>query len=238
MKKALHIAGKILTVLTLIFAVFIMIFTIISVNTVNKENANFFGFKPYIVLSDSMQEEFSVGDMIVSKISDSNDSFEEGDIITFKSIDPANYGEIVTHKIRSITSYEGQIAYVTYGTTTGADDTYPALEGNIIGEYCFHLPKMGYFFQFLKSPSGYFTVILIPFLVLIIIQAVKFFRLVSRYKSEQQSQLAAQRAELEAERIQTEKIKEELERLKKQLENTDPAASLEAKESKKDGGED
>ena len=219
MKKALRIAGRILTVLILLFAVFVMVFTIISVNTVNRDDASFFGFKPYIVLSDSMQQEFAVGDMIISRATDDTASFEEGDIITFRSIDPAHYGEVVTHKIRSVTTYQGEMAYVTYGTSTGADDAYPALARNIIGEYVLRLPKMGYFFQFLRSPAGYFTIILIPFLILIAIQAVKFFRLVRQYKAEQQMQLAEQKAALEAERLQAEKMKEELERLKRQLES-------------------
>ena len=61
MKKALSIAGRVLTILLLIFAVFVMVFTVISVSTVGKADADFLGFKPNIVLSDSMQDTFAVG---------------------------------------------------------------------------------------------------------------------------------------------------------------------------------
>lgn len=217
MKKAFNIAGRILTALILIFTIFVMIFTIISVNTVNKDEADFLGYKPYIVLSDSMKGTFDVGDLAVSRIASAED-LEPGDIVTFHSIDPNNYGTVVTHKIRAITTYEGEPAFTTYGVATGVDDSYPVPFDQVIGEYAFRLPKMGYFFEFLKSPAGYVTIILIPFLLLIVIQAIKFFRLVRQYKSEQQAELDAQKAAVEAERLETQKMKEELERLKAKME--------------------
>ena len=211
-----------MTGLVLAFTVFVMIFTIISVNTVGKKEASFLGYKPNIVLSDSMQDTFAVGDLEISKKVDVN-TLEAGDIITFKSIDPVNYGSVVTHKIREITTYEGEPAFVTYGTTTGVDDAYPVPFDNVIGEYQFRLPKMGYFFEFLTSPAGYITVILIPFLVLIALQAVKFIRLARQYKAEQQAEVAAQKAEVEAERLKTQQMQEELERLRAQMNGAAPA---------------
>lgn len=216
MKKALNIAGKIVTILILIFAILVMIFTVISVNTVGQDKSSLFGYKPNIVLSDSMQDTFEVGDLEISKQMDVS-TLEVGDIITFTSIDPASYGSVVTHKIRAITKYEGEPAFVTYGTTTGVDDPYPVPFDNVIGQYQFRLPKMGYFFQFLKTPAGYFTVILIPFLLLIVLQAVKFFRLAKQYKAEQQAEIAAQRAEAQAQLQEAQQMKEELKRLREQM---------------------
>lgn len=217
MKKALDIAVRIITTVILIFSVCVMIFTVISVNTVGKD-ADFLGYKPYIVLSDSMRDTFAVGDLSVSAQTDP-ETLEPGDIITFASIDPSNYGAVVTHKIREITEYEGEPAFVTYGTTTGVDDSYPVPFDNVIGEYKFRLPKMGYFFEFLTTPAGYVTVILIPFLVLIVLQGAKFFRLVKQYRAEQQAELDAKRAEAAAELEEARKMKEELERLKAQLQD-------------------
>lgn len=218
MKKALDIAVRIITTVILIFSVCVMIFTVISVNTVGKD-ADFLGYKPYIVLSDSMKDTFAVGDLSVSKTVEDPGTLEPGDIITFTSIDPSNYGSVVTHKIREITEYEGEPAFVTYGTTTGVDDSYPVPFDNVIGEYKFRLPKMGYFFEFLTTPAGYVTVILIPFLVLIALQGAKFFRLVRQYRAEQQAELDTQRAQAAAELEEARRMKEELERLKAQLQD-------------------
>lgn len=232
MKKAGKIAGRILSILILLFAVFIMVFTIISVTTVNKEEADFLGYRPFIVLSDSMRTEFEVGDMIVSKEVDT-DSLREGDIITFRSIDPNNYGGVMTHKIREVTTYEGEKAFITYGTTTEVDDAYPALAENVIGQYVFHLPKMGCFFQFLKSVPGYFILIFTPFMILIILQAVKFFRLLKQYRKEQKEELEKSSAALESERLKTRQMQEELERLRAQISGyADGKTETEVKERK------
>lgn len=220
MKKALHIAGNILTVLILIFALCMTAFTIISVRTLGG-NANILGYKPYIVLSDSMRDTFQVGDISVSKAVDPA-TLEPGDIVTFTSIDPDHYGEVITHKIREITTYEGQPAFVTYGTTTGEDDAYPAPFDQVVGEYVFRVPKLGYFFQFLKTPAGYVTVILLPFLVLIGLQIVRFVRLIGQYRKEQKVQLDETQSELEAERAESRRMREELARLRAQVGGSHP----------------
>lgn len=235
MKKALHIASRVVTILILIFAVAVMLFTVISVNTVGKD-ADFLGYKPYIVLSDSMKDTFAVGDLSVSVQTDP-ETLEPGDIITFTSIDPSNYGTVITHKIREITEYEGEPAFVTYGTTTGVDDSYPVPFDNVIGEYKFRLPKMGYFFEFLTTPAGYVTVILIPFLVLIALQGAKFFRLVRQYRAEQQAELDTQRARAAAELEEARRMKEELERLKAQLQDAVSENQAKTDFPDKSGGE-
>lgn len=235
MKKALDIAVRIITTVILIFSVCVMIFTVISVNTVGKD-ADFLGYKPYIVLSDSMKDTFAVGDLSVSAQADP-ETLEPGDIITFTSIDPSNYGAVVTHKIREITEYEGEPAFVTYGTTTGVDDSYPVPFDNVIGEYKFRLPKMGYFFEFLTTPAGYVTVILIPFLVLIALQGAKFFRLVRQYRAEQQAELDTQRAQAAAELEEARRMKEELERLKAQLQDAVSENQAKTDSPDKSGGE-
>lgn len=236
MKKALDIAVRIITTVILIFSVCVMIFTVISVNTVGKD-ADFLGYKPYIVLSDSMKDTFAVGDLSVSKAVEDPGTLEPGDIITFTSIDPSNYGSVVTHKIREITEYEGEPAFVTYGTTTGVDDSYPVPFDNVIGEYKFRLPKMGYFFEFLTTPAGYVTVILIPFLVLIALQGAKFFRLVRQYRAEQQAELDTQRAQAAAELEEARRMKEELERLKAQLQDAVSENQAKTDFPDKSGGE-
>lgn len=235
LKKGLSIAGRVLTVLLLVFAVFVMVFTVISVNTVGKADADFLGFKPNIVLSDSMQDTFAVGDLEISKKVDPA-TLAAGDIITFRSIDPANYGSVVTHKIREVTTYEGGLAFVTYGTTTGVDDAYPVPADRVLGKYVFRLPKMGYFFEFLKTPAGYVTLILLPFLVLIGLQAVRFVRLARQYRAEQREAAAAQQAQLEEEQRKNQEMREELDRLRAQLSGEAPDSRAEAPGTDEDAG--
>lgn len=227
-KKVFSIISKIITVLVLVFTVFVVLFTVLATTSVGDGEPGrkaLFGYKAYIVRSDSMHEQFAAGDIIFIKQTEGDAVYDlaPGTIITFYSIDPDHsidpdlYGETVTHMIREKTVYDGQVAYVTYGTTTGADDPYPALASQIIGTYSFRLPKMGYFFQFIRTPAGYVVVILIPFLFLIGLNLTHCIKLIVAYRREKQQQATEMQAAAEADRAEAQRLREEMEKLKAQL---------------------
>ena len=234
MKNILTRVRQVLTALILVFAVLVMVFTVVSVNTVGRQDANLFGYKPYIVLSDSMRDTFQVGDIAVSRVV-APAELEPGDIVTFRSADPSAAGAVVTHKIREITTVNGSPAFITYGTSTGENDAAPVPFENVLGEYAFRLPKLGYFFQFLRTPLGYVVVILIPFLLLIGLQASRFLSLLRQYKAEQMDELAAQRQELAGEREKLRRMQTELEQLRAQVQAE--AAGKTADDAPTDGNE-
>ena len=85
MKKALNVIKTTMICLIVALAVFMMIFTIVSVTTFNRNDRDLFGYKAYIVNSDSMAAtEFAAGDLIFVKEVYVGD-LVEGDIITFIS---------------------------------------------------------------------------------------------------------------------------------------------------------
>ena len=74
----------------------------------------------------------------------------------------------------------------------------------------------------MKTPAGYVTVILLPFLVLIGLQIVRFVRLIGQYRKEQKVQLDETQSELEAERAESRRMREELARLRAQVGGSHP----------------
>lgn len=227
MKKALNIIKTTLVWLLVALAVFMMIFTIISVTTFNRNDRDLFGYKAYIVNSDSMAKtDFDAGDLIFVKEVDPS-TLKEGDIITYMSQNSESFGETITHKIRRLTTdAEGNPGFITYGTTTGTDDTTVVTYPYILGKYEFHAPKVGLFFNFLKSTPGYFVCIFVPFMLLIIYQGINFFRLFRRYKQEQMEAIQAERDKIEAERAENAKMLAELQALKQQLEGERQPATI------------
>ena len=226
MKKALRIAKSVLVWLVIALAIFMMVFTVISVNTFNRNDRKLFGYRVYIVVSDSMSStDFSAGDLIFVKDVDPS-TLKEGDIITFMSQNTDSFGEILTHKIRRrTTDAEGNPGFVTYGTNTDTDDetivTYPY----ILGKYHTHIPKLGTFFNFLRTTQGYILCIFVPFLLLILYQGVKFFRLFRRYKKEQMDEMTEEREKLEAERAESARMIAELQALRAELLGKTPSAT-------------
>lgn len=211
-------------------AVFMMIFTIVSVTTFDRADRNLFGYKTFIVLSDSMSKtDFNAGDIVFVKGVDAS-TLKEGDIISYASQNSHNFGETVTHKIRRLTSdAEGNPGFVTYGTTTDTDDETVVTYPYVLGKYTGHLPKVGAFFQFLKTTPGYIVCILTPFLLLILLQGLNCIKLFRRYKQEQLDEMQAEREKIEAERLQSQKMMQELLALKQQLEEKENSIETSSK---------
>ncbi|MGN0492547.1 MAG: signal peptidase I [Acutalibacteraceae bacterium] len=218
MGKALNVIKNIFVWLMVILAVCMMIFTIVSVNTFDRSDRSLFGYKAFIVLSDSMSKtDFSAGDLVLTKEVDPS-TLKEGDIIAYSSQNAENYGETVTHKIRKLTTdANGEAGFITYGTTTDTDDELVVTYPYVLGKYKTHIPKIGSFFMFLKTTPGYIVCILIPFLLLILIQGLNCIRLFRRYKQEQMDEMKEEREKLEAERAESQKMMAELLELKSQL---------------------
>lgn len=63
--------------------------------------------------------DFDAGDLVLVKEVKDYSTLKEGDIISYISQNTENYGEVVTHKIRRITTdVSGEPGFITYGTTT------------------------------------------------------------------------------------------------------------------------
>lgn len=220
MKKALRIIRTTVVCLIVTIAVCMMIFTVISVTTFNRSDRNLFGYRAYIVKTDSMSAtDFSAGDLILVKEVKDPTALAEGDIITYISQNSASFGETITHKIRrSTVDAEGKPGFITYGTTTDTDDETVVTYPYILGKYKGHVPKVGTFFNFLKTPQGYIVCIFVPFMLLIIYQGVNCVKLFRRYKKEQTEELENERNKIEEERAENAKMLAELQALKAQLE--------------------
>ncbi len=220
MKKALNIVKKIFAWIVVVIAVGMMIFTIVSVNTFDRNDRDVFGYKAYIILTDSMSAVkddpshggyFNAGDLIIVKEVDPA-TLKAGDIVSYMSTNSENFGKTVTHMIKTVTTdANGRPGFVTYGTTTGVEDANIVTYEYILGQYKATLPGVGQFFQFLKTVPGYIICIFLPFLVLIVMQGFNSVRLFKKYKAEQMAELDEKRAK-ELSEIQAEREKMEEER--------------------------
>ena len=229
-KKVLNIALKVATWVLVAITVFMMIFTIFNVTQVDKNERGIFGFRFYIVKTDSMSlsennahldVHFNAGDIVIIRelSEEEKRSLKSGQIIAFMSADPDNVGETVTHMIREPKfNSEGKLlGYVTYGTNTGTNDKTLVEPGYVLGTYSGKLPGVGNFFAFVKSTPGYIICILVPFLLLILYNGVNVIRMFRRYRGEQMAAMQAEKDQIEAERAENQRMLKELMELKAKL---------------------
>lgn len=131
------------------------------------EIPSFFGWKPFIVLSGSMETEIYAGDVAVVKKIDTKD-IKENDIIAFKD------GNIViTHRVIEIINDNGTIKYKTKGDNNNVNDDGYVKEEQIEGLYQFKISKLGDFAVFVQTPIGIVICLSIPLAILLIIQAIE-----------------------------------------------------------------
>lgn len=177
-----RITGRILKWLIYLLTIITIAITAYVVVTIHlSEDEERWTYKAFTVLSDSMQDTFQAGDVVIIENIEA-ESLEVGDIISFYSIDPYTEGEVYTHKIREITTYNGELAFTTYGTTTGDSDLYPALASNVIGELKFVVHDVGTYVEYIKSQNGYIFIIFIPMLVIILLEIKNLIYIISQRK--------------------------------------------------------
>lgn len=219
MKKAFDIVRTVLVWLVVVVAVAMTVFTFFSLTTLNRYDRALFGYKIFIVNSDSMQAtDFKAGDLIFIKDVDP-ETLQTGDIITFVSKDKSSLDETLTHKIRiRVTDSKGNPGFITYGTSTNTDDETIVLYKDVIGKYEFHIAGLGSIFNFLKTTAGFFLCIFTPIMLVIIYEIINFFVLLRKSKKEELK-------ELEKKQMSNEELTTELRILKAQLEEKQLALS-------------
>jgi signal peptidase len=155
-KKYFNIAKKVFFYVIIAFLSLYIFFEIF----VPSKTVKVFGFKPYYVMTQSMEPVLEVNDLIVVKNFDVED-LEEGDIITFYAdIDFNGDNEIITHYIYSIAeNASGDYVIRTHRYYEDEQNIVPdqnwiLSEDDVLGLYSFHVPLLGYVIQFFQSPFG------------------------------------------------------------------------------------
>ena len=198
--------NKTLTVLGIVMCVIqvpilIVNCTLLVKSLINKDEVpDFGGTVTLIVLSDSMQPEIKVGDMIICKKVDPA-KIEIGDVISF--YDPAGNGTtVVTHRVESIINENGLLGFRTKGINNNNEDSLPVYADKVIAEYTgIRIPLAGNVAIFMQTTPGLFLCVVLPIILLVGYDVLRR----KMYEKKQGSDIAALMSELEA--LKAEKAK-------------------------------
>lgn len=191
---------KIVSIIILIILIPILLVSmVILINSYIKPNEvpSFFGWKPFIVLSGSMETQISAGDIVVVKQIDAS-TLKKGDIIAFKENDI-----VITHRIDEVVQEGEEIKYITKGDNNNTQDIGYVLPEQVEGIFKFKVSRLGNLAMFIQTPVGMVICLSIPILILIIIQL---------RDSKEDKELITQKNNKQKE------MEEEIEKLKKQNE--------------------
>ena len=148
-----------------IILIILLLILIISQLLPIETSINIFGFRPLVVVTDSMTGELDTLDLIVIKKT-SPAELQVGDIITFYAPENSSLpkGSLITHFIASIESDESNWEIHTKSNLSQKWDDWSISERDIIGKKWFSIPKMGHIIIAFRNP-----VIVINSIVLVLI---------------------------------------------------------------------
>ncbi|WPK66078.1 hypothetical protein EUCA11A_02010 [Eubacterium callanderi] len=138
------------------------VFTKLNPNDAPK----FFGYKPYVILTNSMVPTLPVGSLVIDHAIDEDDPIPENTPITFKA-ELQGQEVFVTHYFRYIDQSDGYDRYMTQGEgyQEGQYDEFEIHREDIVGTYAFHIPYLGRVAMFLQSPAALTMFLLWMFLL-------------------------------------------------------------------------
>ena len=154
---------------------------------------DFLGYKPFIVLSGSMEPSIMTGDMVFVKETDP-DSLKVGDVIAYKS-----GSAVVTHRIVEVKSENGETRYVTQGDANNAADQGLVKPADVEGIYQRRVAGAGNLAMFMQTTTRMILFVVCP-LVLFVLWDVIRRQLESRKEVSRTKEL-----EMELERLRAEK---------------------------------
>lgn len=118
-----------------------------------------FGYKPFMVLSGSMETEIRKGDLIITKIVDPS-ALQVDDVIAFR--DAA--GTVTTHRIIDVVVKDGETYFITKGDNNSSQDRNLVELKDVEGIYIGRIPGIGSIMKKLSEPM---TIVVIAFIITI-----------------------------------------------------------------------
>lgn len=114
-----------------------------------------FGYKPFMVLSGSMETKIRKGDLIITKIIDPK-TLKIGDVIAFR--DAA--GTVTTHRIIDMVEERGETYFITKGDNNSSQDQNLVGLNDVEGMYVGRIPGIGSIMNSLSEPTTIIILVL------------------------------------------------------------------------------
>ena len=187
MKKAKEIFTRIMTVLSVVIFLF-GLFIFVSVLSASAGKVpTVFGYSFLQVKSGSMEPEFPIGTIVITKKTDTKE-LKVGDIISFYATDKDIYGQVNTHRIVEITTNMGGApVFVTKGDANDSVDETMVSSVSVVGKVVYNVGTVsGSVISVLKNPKVIFFFIVLPLIFITFGEAVNLVTLVMKSKEEQE----------------------------------------------------
>lgn len=141
----------------------------------------------YVIVSGSMEPIIKIRDAVITRRVDNIDDINKGDVVTYRSMEEAYYGILITHRVVDIQKKDDKVLFVTKGDHNETVDRSPIEFGQITGKVIMRVPKVGFIKYFLVSSYGWLIAIVIPSFIVIGYDIFKLVRNIEKtYKEKKE----------------------------------------------------
>lgn len=164
MKKLLVIIKKIFDIILTVFV--IMFVLMVCLQRFSNNEISFFKYRMFTVVTGSMEPEYKVGEVLISKEVDVKD-IEVGDDVSYLGKSGSFKGKVVTHRVEKIDKdVDGKLVFHTKGIANLAFDPI-VYEDQIYGVIVHEAKILSFVYKYVGTPNGMFIFVVIPVLYVI-----------------------------------------------------------------------
>ena len=225
--------GNIISSAVLTAAILFCFYVLVQVSV--KGYVSVGGFSLFRVVTGSMEPTISTGSLIISKSGDITE-IKEGDIVCFRSKDPALFGNIITHRVVAVGYGASGVMLRTQGDANITADTQLVDKENYIGKTVWYSSEgnfMAVLLSVLTDKVGFFTIIMIPVILIVTLiineNIKKIKKEVSKVKEEAEQQNSEEKplTDDEIEKMKEQIRAELMEEMTQSAEETEPDCTTE-----------
>ena len=199
LKRIVNIVVDIFVVLILMVSILVVM---LSLTTKSSGVPNIFGIAPLSVQTASMEDTINPGDLIFCTVSEEDEEYQVGDIVTFP-IEINGEKVLNTHRIVEVVKDENITYYRTQGDnkeTNPEPDEELQSSSTIVAKFTgTKLAGWGNVLSFIRTQLGFFLCILLPMIIFFIYEAVRVVMNLMAYSKErafEEAQSAVNNSEL------------------------------------------
>ena len=172
-KRLLKLLGSAVSVVLLLALLAVLIVSVSPLLAArNPSRPAFFGnVAPIVVLGGSMEPTYHIGSILfIEKANPAG--VQVGDIITFTTPQTGTQfeGTLTTHRVTSIDTESGGLAFHTQGDANNVEDTWIVPADTVVGRGSFSIPYLGYVSSFVRSKTGFIALVVIPAVLIVIME--------------------------------------------------------------------
>lgn len=170
---------KLLNIIETILITIIVLVCLISIlQSTLLQNKSIFGYRTYVIASNSMYPILKYGDVVLIKETDFT-TLKKGDIITYYGKEKEVKDKIITHEIIDILTENNTTVLKTKGTANTGIDPY-VYKDQVYGKCIYKFKIISILSKIIRDKIGFFICILIPFTILFILEFISATKEIKR----------------------------------------------------------